>query len=239
MIHKLRLSPVRLLATIGTTLAVGMVAGIILQREIGIGRLLKRLGWRDNKLQHQELSPRFQALRQRPIPSGSIVFVGDSLVDLQEWHEVFPGKHIANRGVSGARIADLIGAFEYKGATAVFCLVGINDIGRGISVDEFSRHYQELLDSLPASCNFHAVSVPPAFLYGGMDIDRNKIHLFNAAIRRATGRRGFHYVDLGGIDDWGRRDFETDGLHLSSRGYIRVAGLLRDWLEMASAAPNH
>jgi lysophospholipase L1-like esterase len=217
----------------------GFISGVFFQRQIGIGNLLDRLGLRHNRLLHHELSPRFQSLRSRPIPEGSIVFVGDSLVDLQEWNEVFPEINAVNRGVSGATLHDLTNAFEYGGARAVFCLIGANDIGRGTCTKEFSKRYERLIDSVDRNCAFHTVAIPSFFSYGGVPLEPKSIHEYNVIIRRLTESKDFTFIDTGTSTEWKREDFEGDGLHLSAAGYRKLAAYLKPHLENVHNKPQH
>ena len=212
----------------------GFIFGIIFQRQIGIGNLLKRLGLNHNQLIHTELSARFQSLRNKPIPKGSIVFVGDSLIDLQEWNEVFPGFNVINRGVSGATIEDLCGAFEYDGTRAVFCLIGANDIGRGTSTRDFKKKFERLLNSVDENDNFHVIAIPPFFSYGGVPIRQGVIDEYNEIIRELSASKGYKFIHTGSSNDWQRDDFECDGLHLNIKGYDKLINYLNPHIAIAN-----
>jgi len=215
----------------------GFIFGVLFQRQVGIGNLLKRLGIHHNRLLHHELTPRFQSLRNRPVPEGAIMFVGDSLIDLQEWNEVFPGLNVINRGVSGATIEDLTNAFEYDGTRAVFCLIGTNDIGRGTPPQEFSKRFERLIDSIDPQCDFHTVAIPSFLSYGGIPTNSESILAYNEIIRQLTVSKGFTFVETGTPNDWTRQDFEVDGLHLSAAGYLKLAGYLKPHLTTAHNGP--
>jgi lysophospholipase L1-like esterase len=236
MIHPTTTKIVLLMVMIG--ILFGFISGVAFQRQIGIGHLLKRLGIHHNRLLHHEMTPRFQSLRNRPIPEGAIMFVGDSLIDLQEWNEVFPGLNVINRGVSGATIENLTNAFEYNGTRAAFCLIGTNDIGRGTSTKEFSNRFERLINSVDRNCDFHTVAIPPFFSYGGIPTNPESIHQYNEIIRQLTLSKGFTFIDTGTSNDWKREDFEGDGLHLSAAGYHKLAGYLKPHLEAAHHRPS-
>ena len=221
-----------------TGMLFGIIFGVLLQRQVGIGNLLKRLGIHHNRLLHHELTPRFQSLRNRPVPEEAIVFVGDSLVDLQEWNEVFPEFHVINRGVSGATIEDLTHAFVYDDARAVFCLVGANDIGRGTPTREFSKRFKRLVDSIDPQCDFHVVAIPYFFSYGGIPTKTKSISQYNEIMSELTISKGFSFINTGTPNEWNRQDFESDGLHLSAAGYLKLAGYLKPHLTVAHNKPT-
>lgn len=61
----------------------------------------------------------------------SAVALGDSITELQDWARNFPSHSIANRGVSGSQIQDVIRAVDsvrFSGNETVILLIGVNDI---------------------------------------------------------------------------------------------------------------
>ena len=43
-----------------------------------------------------------------PAPTGRVVFLGDSIVQGGQWHDIFPDLRIANRGIGGDTTSDLL-----------------------------------------------------------------------------------------------------------------------------------
>ena len=219
--------------TVWLITAVGFfLAGIYFQRQIGVGTFLKRIGIIRPEAIAADLSPRFRTLGAMPIRNGSIVFIGDSLIEQHEWHEAFPGKLVANRGVSGARINDLADVFDLKPAKLVFCLVGANDIGLGIEVEEFAKRYERLVRSIPQGTGFYAISVPAIRRHGHVAVNQDRIRKCNAAIQRISEQNGFHFIDIytDSLITQGRY-FDRDGLHLSAYGYEQLNRKLSDVIE--------
>ncbi len=232
------------------TLLAAFSAGIYFEREIGIDVFFSPGGPDATRSDRRPaapsvLDPRIGPLVALPVPDGSIVFLGDSIIELEEWHELFPGSRVINRGVAGARVSDLTGLFDLRNARAVFCLVGINDIGNGTSVEQFRNDYARLLGSLPPGVPFYALSIPPSFRYGSRAIGTDLIRKCNAVIRHAMHRRvRGTYVDIfrallrdrAGLG----RDayFASDGLHFSAEGYHVVADAVRPYLEAETGMRN-
>jgi lysophospholipase L1-like esterase len=222
-------------------------SGILFEREIGIDGLFRQNAAEQRKPIErppipERLQPRSAALDVLTIPDGSIVFLGDSLIDFQEWNEVFPGRNIVNRGVAGATISDMTGRYDLRGAQAVFCLIGINDIGSGRSYEEFAKDYATLIESVPPNVSLFAISIPPVLRYGNKTIERKLIRKCNAFIRHAVKRRAKgEYVDIFGPLLKGSRGpqqesyYVSDGLHFNTRGYEVVADSIRPYLKTEPA----
>ena len=97
-------------------LVIGVVAGILFQREGVVRKMAAMMG----EARVPALSPhqrsRIETLRSLPVPDGAVVFLGDSLLDSQEWHEVFGNAKVLSRTVSGATSRDLSGLADFSNA---------------------------------------------------------------------------------------------------------------------------
>jgi lysophospholipase L1-like esterase len=170
---------------------------------------------------HQQ--SRIETLRSLPVPDGAVVFVGDSLIHFQEWHEVFGDAKVISRAVSGATSRDLSGLGDYSNAKAVFCLVGANDAGYGVSDTEFVRNYREILDDMPSGAAVFLISIPPIRMHGGRPMDIRDVIRMNEAIRQLANAEGFVFLDLyAAFKGDAYRLFAKDGLHFSPAGYQRL-----------------
>ena len=75
-----------------------------------------------------------EQLKQQPVPSGRVVFMGDSITDGWNLSESFPGKPYVNRGIGGQVTAQMLvrmypDVINLKPAAMVL-LAGTNDIAR-------------------------------------------------------------------------------------------------------------
>ena len=75
-----------------------------------------------------------EQLKQQPVPSGRVVFMGDSITDFWNLAESFPGKPYVNRGIGGQVTAQMLvrmypDVINLKPAAMVL-LAGTNDIAR-------------------------------------------------------------------------------------------------------------
>ncbi len=75
-----------------------------------------------------------EQLKQQPVPSGRVVFMGDSITDFWNLPESFPGKPYVNRGIGGQVTAQMLvrmypDVINLKPAAMVL-LAGTNDVAR-------------------------------------------------------------------------------------------------------------
>ena len=75
-----------------------------------------------------------EQLKQQPVPSGRVVFMGDSITDFWNLPESFPGKPYVNRGIGGQVTAQMLvrmypDVLNLKPAAMVL-LAGTNDVAR-------------------------------------------------------------------------------------------------------------
>jgi lysophospholipase L1-like esterase len=153
--------------------------------------------------------------------TADVVMVGDSLTDVAEWHELFPGKSIINRGISGNTTEGLKNRMEAIYATnadRAFVMIGVNDIAHGVKEDILLKNYQEIIQGLQQngitpfiqSTLFSSPALHP------------KILLLNQAMQAYAEKQGLVFIDLNATLAPGGTllDLYTnDGLHLNFRGY--------------------
>lgn len=201
-------------------LVLGVALGILFQRHGGMRKIAAMTGEPRVPALSPHQQSRIETLRSLPVPDGAVVFVGDSLIHSQEWHEVFGDAKVISRAVSGATSRDLSGLGDYSNAKAVFCLVGANDAGYNVPTAEFLGNYRRILDDMPAEAEVFLISIPPIRKHGGRPVDIRNVIRLNESIRQLADSKGFHFLDLyaafGG--DAGSM-FTSDGLHFSPAGY--------------------
>lgn len=147
---------------------------------------------------------------------------------------VRPGSRLVNLCVSGATTADLLRAQVGRVGDArpslVTVGVGINDLTRQATPEQFARNFEEIVGRLRAQTDAPAVvsNLPdvshapavPAFL---REEARRRILLFNEHIADAAARHGLHLADSFGksaaVIPEHPEFFSPDGFHPSEEGY--------------------
>lgn len=80
-----------------------------------------------------------------------IVFIGDSITDYAEWHELIPDLKVANRGISGDKtdgVLDRIDSIVSTQAPYAFIMIGVNDFRKGRAIEDVKRDYDSILNEL-------------------------------------------------------------------------------------------
>lgn len=217
----------------------GTVTGIIFQRQLGIRSIMNMTGLsRVPALSPYQLS-RIETLRNLPLSDGAVVFLGDSLIHAQEWHEVFGDTRVVSRAVPGATSRELAGVFDFSNAAGVFCLVGTNDAVYRVSPKQFIINYQKILDDIPDDTRVYLISIPPIRSQRGRTIDDHYLSLMNGEIRLLAESNNSDFLDLntafGAQSD---EMFTADGLHLSSLGYRQLAELVKPAVSLMLLRPT-
>ena len=173
-----------------------------------------------------------------------IVFIGNSITNGTEWNELFPRKHVKNRGISGDtsegvydRLAPIV-----KGKPAkIFILIGINDISRDVKVEDIvlnmKRIVKEIQKKSPKTKNYIQSILPvnPDF---GMFKGHEKPQLIkeiNQHYQNIAQEYKVNYIDLyshfleKGTDKM-NKNYTNDGLHLLGEGYLLWREVVKPYL---------
>ena len=89
---------------------------------------------------HQRVS----LFKTLPKTKGDIIFLGNSITDGAEWSELFNGRRMKNRGISGDVTAGILHRLEEiaNGRPAkIFLLIGTNDLARGATADSVVKTF--------------------------------------------------------------------------------------------------
>jgi len=159
-----------------------------------------------------------------------IVMVGDSLIDGAEWHELFPGAAIANRGISGdttGGVLERMDGIVSVGARKAFVMIGINDFtDTDLTVEAVFDNYRRIIARLEHSGA--RVFVQSTLMCNEKKAAWTSCAAANAKIGRLNGKLAglasakvaFVDINRGLAGPGGLRDELTyDGVHLNGDGY--------------------
>ncbi len=146
-----------------------------------------------------------------------------------------PRSSLTNLCVSGADTEDVLSGQIISPAlsastTLVTLGVGINDAGRGFTVERFSHNYEEIIKRIKARTdapivvtNLPDVSLAPVVPTFLRDETRRRIELYNERIKGISSRYGLQVVDVFSTTREVIPDhpefFSSDGFHPSDVGY--------------------
>lgn len=145
-----------------------------------------------------------------------------------------PGSKLSNVCVSGATTDDLIRDQLQKGVDQnpdlVTVGIGINDVGHGLTLDQFSKNYEQILSTLKEKthaqivvANIPDVSSAPRIPSGMRSAYQQQIIQFSQRLEEIAKRHGVVVFDVYSItkDELPSHPeyFSNDGFHPSDEGY--------------------
>lgn len=162
-----------------------------------------------------------------------IIFLGNSINDGSEWYELFNDIRIKNRGISGDMTPGILHRLKEvtnRKPSKVFLMIGINDLGRGVSPDSVVKNILLISDYIqqesPSTKVFVESILPVNASFGKFPGQVSKVKEIlksNQLLKDASAKHRFEYIDLHSkfVDAQGLLDarYTNDGLHLTGAGY--------------------
>lgn len=160
---------------------------------------------------------------------GSVVLVGDSHVEHGPWLEVLTPYR--NRGISGAKIADVSAWIDDVLAAdpaQLMLVIGSNDVYFCESPTKSGEAAKRLFEHIAArtTCPVSVVSIPP------LPADKRAVNALNKTLAGLCAQHGFQWVEIG--PTLAAMDWTVDGLHLTPEAYRAVGPLLVQALATAA-----
>lgn len=183
----------------------------------------------------------FEAL---PVQQNDILFVGNSITDGGEWHELFQQVNIKNRGISADTtdgLYDRLTPITKGKPTKIFLLIGINDVARGKTPAEIAEGIARIAKKIKADTpdtKLYIQSVLPVTPYYNQYPNHTKrwemVAEINRLVKEFTEKEQLTYIDLYThfADESGqlKKEYSNDGLHLMGNGYLLWKKILRPYL---------
>jgi len=162
-----------------------------------------------------------------------VLFIGDSLIDNAEWHELINANKVINRGIQGTTTENLITllpVINLSEAPTVVLMIGINDIKREYSVKIITENYERIIDNLVS--RHGSVFVTSLLLDSDNQIHLRKVISLNTAINNIAKKYPTaKYIDLYKqltINGKLSSEYSVDGTHLNGKGYQQWSLLLNN-----------
>jgi acyl-CoA thioesterase I len=185
-----------------------------------------------------------------------IVFFGDSITDMWNLADYFPGKPYLNRGIGGQTTPQMLVRFRQDvidlNPKVVIILAGTNDIAGNsgpMRNDDIEANYASMAE-LARAHGIHVVlaSVLPVHNYTDKAKDffaqrpPARILALNTWLKEYCGKNGIVYLDYFSalVDDKGllKKELAEDGLHPNAAGHKIMAPLAENAIERALANPK-
>ncbi|WP_461636589.1 GDSL-type esterase/lipase family protein [Labilibaculum euxinus] len=159
-----------------------------------------------------------------------IAFLGDSLTEGGCWEEYFPAYEISNSGISGERSDEILFRLDevlFKKPKKIFLMMGINDLGEGLSSEKILTNYQKIFSIMKEHKDIELIvqSLLPTndTMFKSANFDGMKILEVNYHLRDLCDKEKITFVDLYTAFSTYKsqliKDYTNDGLHLNEAGY--------------------
>ncbi|WP_049501901.1 SGNH/GDSL hydrolase family protein [Streptococcus mitis] len=198
--------------------------------------------------EQEKIQTKYRHLNQVSVVEPDILFIGDSIVEYYPLQELFgTSKTIVNRGIRGYQtglLLENLDAHLYGGVVdKIVLLIGTNDIGKDVPVNEALNNLEAIIQTIARDyplTEMKLLSILP--VNEGEEYKQTvyirtneKIQKWNQAYKELSSaymQVEFAPVFDSLIDQEGqlKKDYTTDGLHLSVTGYQVLTKALKDYL---------
>ncbi|MFN7952487.1 MAG: GDSL-type esterase/lipase family protein [bacterium] len=191
---------------------------------------------------HRRQVTQFESLA---IHATDVVFLGDSITEAVQWHELFPSITTRNRGIGGDTSGEVLARLDpiLRGQPRkLFLMVGTNDVRLGRSPDASMKDLETILERLQQEAPGTAVYVESVLPRSARYAARIRAH--NRRLEQVAQRHAATYLDLfdSFADERGaiRPEYSNDDLHLLGPGIQLWARLLAPYVldDTAQAHPR-
>ena len=187
---------------------------------------------------------RIAQFKKMPIGFNKIVFLGNSITEGgDDWNKRFGVNNIVNRGISGDITEGILSRLDeiiYYKPTAIFLLIGINDIfdnqpdKKNINSSQVAKNIIQIAENIHKDCRNTKIfiqTILPVDIQKHMNYNDRSLSSYNSEMvnqiiainRLIIGQNNFPVIDLHSafVDERGlmNKAYTTDGVHLNDIGY--------------------
>ena len=176
-----------------------------------------------------------------PTGKNEIIMLGNSITNCANWDELFPNKHIKNRGISGditLGVLDRMDEIVKRKPKKIFILIGINDISLNIDKSIILTNYQGIISKIkkgsPKTTVYIQSILPTNDAFDTFKKHQGKMDIIkevNLGLEKLAKDNNVVFLNIFPefLDDEGKmnKQYTNDGLHLLGKGYVLWASLLK------------
>ncbi len=180
---------------------------------------------------------RVRGFKEENLQWQQVVLLGDSITEGFEVAKYFAGRRVLNRGIGADVIGNNLPAEDPRGVlqrldnsvydcspSALFILIGINDLNSGRTVDSMEAGYRELLKRLRERRPDLRIFVQSVLPTRGLHAKQNApVVEFNQRLQKLASDYRCTFLDLHSLmrdgDGQLKAEYTTDGLHLTEPAY--------------------
>lgn len=171
--------------------------------------------------------------------NGSIIFIGDSITEAFNVNRYFRDGMIINNGVSGDGTADCLSRIEpawFKTEPKfVFICIGTNDIARNKPDEEIIDGIKNIIIKIRKIYTKNTIVLNSIFpTRHNPPRPNHRIDALNKRIEKFSKKNNFLFLNISHEfkenTNQLKREFTTDGLHLTERAYLCWSELIKNFL---------
>jgi lysophospholipase L1-like esterase len=179
----------------------------------------------------QSKRPSHRSIRQgmfalSKIDFAPVVMLGDSLTEHAQWSEITGCRFVVNRGIGADDSAGVLRRLDdvtKLRPSAVFLMIGVNDVASGVPTETIVDNVHEIIDRLTkAGARVYLTLVLHVTESYARKINP-KVDELNAAYKLLAEQNKISLVDFRPRSQTGegflRAELSTDGIHLTAEGY--------------------
>ena len=198
--------------------------------------------------EQEKIQTKYRELNQISVLEPDIIFIGDSIVEYYPLQELFgTAKTIVNRGIRGYQtrlLLENLDAHLYGDAVdQIVLLIGTNDIGKDIPMNEALNNLERVIQSIARDYPLSQIK-----LLSILPVNEGERYKQTVYIRTNEKIREWNqsyealasvymqvdfvpvYDSLTDTEGQLKKDYTTDGLHLSVAGYQALSEALKTYL---------
>lgn len=190
-----------------------------IKREASTATLIKVFG--GYKITKESI---FEAMPNR---KEEIIFLGNSITDNCNWHELLGNPNVINRGISGDKIEGILSRLDEiveSKPKKIFLMVGINDFRKKRTSTQILMDYERLIKEIKEKTShteLYIQSILPTKMKGYNNKDIIKV---NNGLKQLSIKHRCEYINLFDLfkDDNNEMnmEFSIEGIHLNGKGYL-------------------
>ena len=176
-----------------------------------------------------------------PNAKNEIVFLGDSITDGGEWHELTGLPNAVNRGIGGDTAAGVlarIGEVTDGKPVKIFLMIGTNDLAQDRTPEQVCAKIGEVLDAIKQKSPNTTVYLQSTFpvIDGKNEKYKNEnVNKLNPLIQKLAADKKVTWIDIASSlkDEKGqlKENLTFDGLHLNGAGYLVWISVIKKYLK--------
>lgn len=157
-----------------------------------------------------------------------IVILGNSLSHGVNWNELLGRSDIAERGIPGDGVKDLLGRMEFVyrlNPKICFIMGGVNDLYSGYPAELITANFIKVVEALK---EHNIIPIIQSTLYVSskyiLAAQKNReISILNNLLKAYAEKNGVLFIDLNSKmsrEGYLQSELTIDGIHLNARGYV-------------------